>query len=195
MSADVVVVGGSWGGFEAVCELLRKLPGEPSTPIVVALHRSPKSPPGALETMIRECTRALVVAVEDKEPLRAGCVYLAPADYHLLVEDGSLALSTDDLVQYSRPSIDVLFESAADEYGSGVIGVLLSGANPDGAAGIRRIKQRGGTTMAQDPATAVRPEMPRAAIGTGLVDLVADIDGLAARLGELVGLSSPGARQ
>jgi two-component system chemotaxis response regulator CheB len=192
--ADLVVVGGSWGGFEAVCELLRLLPDESEPPVVIALHRSAKSAHGALEAMVGECTRLPVVPVEDKEPLRIGCLYVAPPDYHLLIEDGSLALSTDDLVQYSRPSIDVLFESAADEYGEGVVGVLLTGANSDGAAGIRRIKLRGGTTMVQDPATAVRPEMPQAAIDTGMVDIVADIAGLAAQLAELVAVSSRGAR-
>ena len=194
MTAELVVIGGSWGGFEAVCLLLRRLPPDPAPPMVIVLHRSQKSAHGALEAMVRDCSRAPVVPVEDKEPLRPGCLYLAPPDYHLLIEDGSLALSTDDLVQFSRPSIDVLFESAADQYGEGLVGVLLTGANADGAAGIRRIKLRGGTTMAQDPATAVRPEMPQAAIDTGMVDVVADIEGLAARLGELVVLSAPGAR-
>jgi len=193
VTVDLVVIGGSWGGFKAACELLRLLPDTLTAPVVIALHRSAKSAHGALEAMVRECTRMPVVPVEDKEPLRSGCVYVAPPDYHLLIEDGSLALSTDDLVQFSRPSIDVLFESAADEYGEGVVGVLLTGANADGAAGIRRIKLRGGTTMVQDPATAVRPEMPQAAIDTGMVDVVADIEGLAARLSDL-SLSSPGAR-
>lgn len=190
MTVDLVVIGGSWGGFQAACQLLRLLPDEPGPPLVIALHRSAKSANGALEAMVRDCSRVPVVPVEDKEPLRCGCLYVAPPDYHLLIEDGSLALSTDDLVQFSRPSIDVLFESAADEYGEGVVGVLLTGANSDGAAGIRRIKLRGGTTMVQDPASAVRPEMPQAAIDTGMVDLVADIEGLAARLGELIAVPS-----
>jgi two-component system, chemotaxis family, protein-glutamate methylesterase/glutaminase len=103
-------------------------------------------------------------------------------------------LSTDDLVQQSRPSIDVLFESAADQYGEGVVGVVLTGANADGAAGIRRIKLRGGTTMAQDPASAVRPEMPQAAIDTGMVDVVADVEGLAAHLAELLAVPTSEAR-
>ncbi|HZG96029.1 MAG TPA: chemotaxis protein CheB [Mycobacteriales bacterium] len=191
MTTDLVVIGGSWGGFEAVCHLLGALPGEISAPIVVALHRSPKSSNDALERMIRDCTRLDVVGVEDKRPLHDACIYVAPPDYHLLVEDGSLALSTDDVVQYSRPSIDVLFESAADEYGAGVVGVLLTGANADGASGIRRIKARGGMTMAQDPATAARAEMPRAAVETGMVDFVADLDGLAARLAEIVDPAAP----
>ena len=138
MTTDLVVIGGSWGGFEAVCHLLGALPGEISAPIVVALHRSPKSSNDALERMIRDCTRLDVVGVEDKRPLHDACIYVAPPDYHLLVEDGSLALSTEDVVQHARPSIDVLFESAADEYGAGVVGVLLTGANADGASGIRR---------------------------------------------------------
>jgi two-component system chemotaxis response regulator CheB len=137
VTADLVVIGGSWGGFEAVCHLLRGLPAEIDAPIVVALHRSPKSSHGALERMIRDCTALDVVGAEDKRPLRERASTSRPPDYHLLVEDGSLALSTEDVVQHSRPSIDVLFESAADQYGAGVVGVLLTGANADGAAASR----------------------------------------------------------
>lgn len=187
MTADLVVIGGSWGGFEAVCELLAPMPRAAALPFVVALHRSPRSKDGALEQMLANCLRLEVIAVEDKSPLKAGCVHVAPADYHLLIEDGSLALSTDPQVQFSRPSIDMLFESAADEYMAGVVGVVLTGANADGAAGVRRIKVLGGVTMAQEPATAVKPQMPQAAINTGCVDFVGPIPALARELGLLIG--------
>ena len=190
MSVEIIVVGGSWGGFDALCRLLANLPASTPVPIVVALHRSLRSRGERLESMIGECTRLRVVTVEDKTPLAPGCVHVAPADYHLLIEDGSLALSTDEFVQHARPSIDVLFDSAADEYGAGVVGVLLSGANADGASGIARIKARGGTTMAQDPETAARSAMPQAAIDTGAVDLVAPLDRLAAELAELLGVAA-----
>ena len=190
MSIEIVVVGGSWGGFDAASRLLADLPTSTPVPIVVALHRSSRSKDGALERMISQSTRLRVIAVEDKLSLEPGCVYLAPADYHLLVEDGSLALSTHEFVHFARPSIDVLFESAAEEYRDGVVGVLLTGSNADGAAGMLRIKALGGTTMAQDPATAARPAMPQAAIDTGAVDVVAPVDGLAAELALLLGVAA-----
>lgn len=190
MRPAIVVVGGSWGGFDALCELLCSLPADTSVPIVVALHRSPRSRDGALEKMLARCVALEVVTVEDKTPLRPGCVHLAPADYHLLIEDGSLALSTDALVQFSRPSVDVLFESAADEYAAGVIAIVLTGANSDGAAGVRRIKSQGGVTMAQDPATAAKATMPQAAIDTGQVDHVGPIPFLVRSLRGLIGIEA-----
>ncbi|MEO6713398.1 MAG: chemotaxis protein CheB [Mycobacteriales bacterium] len=190
MTPKLVVVGGSWGGFDAVCGLLSPLPADTQVPIVVALHRSPRSRDGALEHMLAECLTLEVVVVEDKSPLKPGCVHLAPADYHLLIDDGSLALSTDAVVQYSRPSIDVLFESAADEYEAAVVAVILTGNNSDGAAGISRVKSSGGTTMAQDPATAVKAQMPQAAIDTGHVDIVGTIPMLVQRLSGLLGVEA-----
>jgi len=188
MTVELVVIGGSWGGFDALCELLAPLPRDLAVPFVAALHRSPRSHDGALEHLLARSIALHVVVVEDKSPLKPGCLHLAPADYHLLIEDGSLALSTDALVQFSRPSIDVLFDSAADEYGAGVLAVVLTGANSDGAAGIGRIKAAGGVTLAQDPAGATRAEMPQAAIDTGAVDFVGSIPQLTRRLTELLGL-------
>ena len=188
MTVELVVIGGSWGGFDALCALLSPLPAHSEVPFVVALHRSAKTQDGTLEHMLADCVGLEVVTVEDKTPLRPGCVHLAPADYHLLIEDGSLALSTDALVQYSRPSIDVLFDSAAEEYAAGVVGILLTGANSDGAAGISRIKLRGGLTMAQDPASATKSAMPQAAIDTGHVDWVGPVPMLARRLATLIGV-------
>ena len=119
---------------------------------------------------------------EDKEIIEAGHLYVAPADYHLLVEPGRFALSIDAPVHHSRPSIDVLFESAADAYGDRAAAVVLSGANEDGCRGLRHLKRRGGLTLVQDPSTAVRTEMPDAAIATGAVDEVLTLDAIAAAL-------------
>lgn len=188
MTVELVVIGGSWGGFDAVCGLLSPFPKETPVPFVLALHRSPRSQDGALEHMLSGCLQLGVALVEDKSRLTPGCVHVAPADYHLLIEDGSLALSTDAMVQYSRPSIDVLFESAADEYGAGVAAVVLTGTNSDGAAGVRRVKANGGVTLAEDPATATKPVMPQAAIDTGRVDFVGSVPQLARHLGELIGV-------
>ena len=120
-----------------------------------------------------------------------GKVHLAPPDYHTIVERGHFALSTEAAVHYSRPSIDVTFESAADAYGKRLIGVILTGANEDGAAGIRAIRRQGGFTIAQDPATADRRTMPEAAIATGAVERIAGVDEISSLLVELCGSTSP----
>jgi two-component system chemotaxis response regulator CheB len=122
----------------------------------------------------------------DKEPIEPGAVYLAPADYHLLVEPDGFALSTDGPVQHSRPSIDVLFDTAADTYGDRLIGVILTGANADGAYGLSRIKRRGGTTIVQDPETAEKRAMPDAAIATGAADRVVPLEQIPPTLMELI---------
>ncbi len=114
--------------------------------------------------------------MDDKEPLVAGRVYVAPSDYHVIVEEGHLALSTEEFVQFARPSIDVLFESAADTYGERVVGVLLTGLNEDGAAGLARISDAGGVTVVEDPATAERAEMPAAAIARGAAQHVLPLE-------------------
>ena len=126
-----------------------------------------------------------VVDVIDKQWIQPNCVYLAPADYHLLVERGAFSLSVDAAEAHSRPSIDVLFESAADAYADRLIGVILTGMNSDGARGVRRIKHRGGFVLAQDPATAEAPEMPRAAIDSGGVDRILPLDRIGPFLAEL----------
>jgi two-component system chemotaxis response regulator CheB len=116
--------------------------------------------------------------VEDKAPIEPGHVYLAPLDYHLLVQRGWFSLSVDPRVQHARPSIDVLFESAADAYGEKVIGVILTGANEDGAAGLARIKERGGVAVIQDPAGAERRTMPDAAIAATVADAILPLEGI-----------------
>jgi two-component system, chemotaxis family, protein-glutamate methylesterase/glutaminase len=158
---DLVAIGTSAGGFEAVSELISRLPADFTTPIAVVQHRSRDS--DALATLLQDCTELRVVDAEDKMPLAPG-VFIAPPDYHLLVDDGAFALSTEGLVGYSRPSIDVFFDSAADAYGPGVIGIVMTGANADGAVGLQKIVARGGQALVQDPATADVDVMPLAAM-------------------------------
>jgi two-component system chemotaxis response regulator CheB len=185
---DLVCVGASWGGLEAVERLLTGLPHDFETPIVIAQHRAADSGSGALGRLLSLRTGRDVHEAGDKDPIEPGRVYLAPPDYHLLVDEDGFALSTDETVQYSRPSIDVLFESAADVYGERLVGVILTGANQDGADGMQRIKRRGGVTIVQDPATAQRPEMPAAAIAAGAADRVVALDRIAPLLAELAGV-------
>jgi two-component system, chemotaxis family, protein-glutamate methylesterase/glutaminase len=185
MPYELIVIGASWGGLSALEQLLGALPSDFALPIAIAQHRSADSGAGTLARMIGTRTRA-VREPSDKERIEPGRVYLAPADYHLLVEPGSFALSLDSAVQYSRPSIDVLFDSAADAYGDRLIAVILTGANEDGAYGITRVKRRGGLTIAQDPETAERRAMPQAAIATGAVDRVLALEAIAPLVVECV---------
>ena len=171
MGADLVVIGSSWGGAEALREVLGALPVDYPAAVAIAQHRSPGSR-GVLTHFLQKHCSLPVREADDKDPVVPGTVYLAPADYHLLVEGGAFALTTDEMVQYSRPSVDVLFETAAHHYGARVVGVVLTGANEDGADGIVAIHARGGHTVAQSPDTCERPEMPAAAIATGAVDVV-----------------------
>jgi two-component system, chemotaxis family, protein-glutamate methylesterase/glutaminase len=176
---DLVVIGASWGGLDAVGCVLAGFPDEVDLPIVVGQHRHPDSLAEGLSGLLSAQIGRPVADVDDKLPIERGRVYVAPPDYHLLVERGWFALSVDERVQYARPSIDVLFESAADAYGAGVIGVILTGANEDGAAGLARIKQRGGVAVVQDPVGATRRAMPEAAIAATVADAVLPLDEIA----------------
>ena len=173
---EVIVVGASWGGLDAVSRLLDDLHDDVRQPIVVAQHRSAESQRGALATLLAQHTRRTVCDPDDKTALEPEHVYLAPPDYHLLVENGHLALSTDAPVQFARPSIDVLFESAADAYGERAIGIVLTGASEDGAAGLARIKDRGGVAIVQDPGTSLRRTMPDAAIAATQADAILPLE-------------------
>ena len=186
MTYGLVAMGASWGGLHAIEVVLSGLPDGFTTPIAIAQHRAVESGSGALGRMLSLRSGVEVHEAGDKDLIEPGGVYIAPPDYHLLVEPTGFALSTDVLVQYSRPSIDVLLESAADTYGARLIGVVLTGANEDGAQGIARVKHRGGVTIAQDPATAARREMPQAAIATGAVDHVLPLEEIGPKLGDLV---------
>ena len=170
MNYELICIGASWGGLDAIEKLLADIPSEVDAPIVIAQHRDAQE--SALAELMSRYTARRVVDAVDKQALERNHVYLAPPDYHLLVEPGSLALSLEERVQYARPSIDVLFESAADAYGPTVIGVILTGANADGAEGLAHIKHCGGVAVIQDPAEAERREMPTAAIAKTAADAV-----------------------
>jgi two-component system chemotaxis response regulator CheB len=181
---QLVTIGCSMGGMQALQTIFETLPADFPLPITVVQHRYKTSNEG-LPQFLRRHSKLNVVDTTDKEWIKAGTVYLAPANYHLLVERGELSLSVDEKVEYSRPSIDVMFESAADAYGSGVIGVVLTGANSDGARGAVRIKKRGGFVIAQDPKTAESPVMPQAAVDATRVDRILPLDRIGPFLVEL----------
>jgi len=176
---ELICIGASWGGFDALVRLLSGLAPAVKQPIVIAQHRSPESVDGTLAGLLALQTPRTVTDADDKVPLEPNNVYLAPPDYHLLVERGSLALSTEAHVHFARPSIDVLFESAADAYAEAVVGIILTGANQDGAAGLARIKERGGVAIVQDPKGATRRAMPEAAIAATQADAVLPLDEIA----------------
>lgn len=193
----LVVVGASWGGLHALGTLLAALPETLAAPLVLVQHRARESE-GLLAELLQQTTPRPVRDVEDKEPIVPRTVYVAPPDYHLLVEDGHLSLSTDAAVRYSRPSIDVTFSSAAEALGRHVLGVVLTGANDDGARGVRRVVDRGGRALVQDPATAEVRTMPEAAIrhlqgAPGDRWAVAPLEGLGGRIGALVDAHPDGA--
>jgi two-component system chemotaxis response regulator CheB len=181
---EIVVVGTSWGGLTALRELITGLPGALGVPVVVVQHRHRQSN-HVMATLLQDETRLCVCEAEDKAPLEAGNVYVAPADYHLLIERGFLSLSTDEPVRFSRPSIDVTFRSAADAYGAHTVGVILTGANADGAEGLRRIVDRGGLAFVQLPATAESPAMPAAALDAVPQAQVLTIEEIARAIAEL----------
>ena len=163
MTYAIIVIGASLGGLRAMQQILGALP--PQFPLTIALvqHREPGSD-DTLVGLLQTASALPVVEILDKQVILPGRVYLAPADYHTLVEDDHFALSADEPVNHSRPSIDVLFESVADVYGERVIGVVLTGANGDGARGLALIKARGGLAVVQDPRTAEASAMPVAAL-------------------------------
>lgn len=162
--AQAVVIGASAGALEALSAILPELPGTFGLPILVVVHIPPDRRSVLAELFEAKC-RLPVREAEDKEPILGGTIYFAPPDYHLLVEaDKCLALSSDEPVLFSRPSIDVLFESAADAYGPALIAIILTGANQDGSMGLRAIVEAGGTALVQSPQSALAAAMPEAAI-------------------------------
>jgi two-component system, chemotaxis family, protein-glutamate methylesterase/glutaminase len=180
----IAVVGTSWGGLAALRELVGTLPSDLSMPIVLIQHRHRMSD-NALPSLLQDRTQLRVCEVEDKAPIEPGSVYVAPADYHLLVEPGYFTLSVEEPIRYSRPSIDLTFSSAADVFGAKTIGVVLTGANADGAEGLRRIAERGGLTLVQEPATAESPAMPTAALKAVPSSRVLTIGGIGQLIGEM----------
>jgi two-component system chemotaxis response regulator CheB len=183
---EAVVIGASAGGVEALDELLPVLPGGFRPSVFVVLHL-PRERPSLLPEIFRRRCALPVREAEDKEPAEPGTVYFAPPDYHLLVErNRQLALSADEPIHYSRPSIDVLFETAAEAYGEHLLGIILSGANQDGAAGLQAVREAGGVTVVQQPDSAKVPLMVVSALQRGPADFVLSLPEIASLLGGLV---------
>jgi two-component system chemotaxis response regulator CheB len=178
MAFEFIAVGTSLGGFNALTALLGGLPKDFSLPIAVVQHRSNEDSDG-LAPLLRQYSPLPVVEIDDKDAIRQAQIYICPSDYHVLVEGGQFVLSADAPVLHARPSIDVLFESAAEEFQDSVIGVLLTGMSKDGSAGLKRIKEFGGYTIVQDPAAAEGRVMPEAAIEAVSVDQILPLEEIA----------------
>jgi two-component system chemotaxis response regulator CheB len=182
---EAVVAGVSAGGFDALSRLVPALPARCRVPVVVVQHRTMESD-DFLARHLDSKSAVRVKQAEDKEPLVPATVYIAPAGYHLLIEnEREFSLSVDPPVCFSRPSIDVLFESAADAYGERLIGIVLTGANSDGSLGLKKIADRGGLTIVQDPASAEAPTMPIAALSAAPVHRVLSLDAMVALFAQL----------
>ncbi len=167
---EAVVIGVSCGGLAALTQIFASLPADYPLPILVVQHLHPSQNEDFFSNLNEHCLLT-VKAADEKEAVTRGNIYFAPPNYHLLVEkDQTLSLSVDERVNFSRPSVDVLFESAAAVFGSRLVGVVLTGANADGAVGLRMIKERGGLTVVQDPDSALADYMPRAAMAAVTVD-------------------------
>jgi two-component system chemotaxis response regulator CheB len=164
VQAEAVVIGASAGAIEVLSRILPELPDDYPLPILVVVHLPPDTDSLLSDLFVARC-RLKVKEAEDKEPIAPGVIYFAPPNYHLLVEsERILSLSTDEPELFSRPAINVLFESAADVYGKGLAGVILTGASEDGARGLRTVGEAGGVAVAQDPQEALVPDMPAAAL-------------------------------
>ncbi len=161
---QAVVIGASAGAVEALLQILPELPKDYPLALLIVVHLPPDTESSLASLLASRC-RIEIKEAEDKEPIRPGTAYLAPPNYHLLIEpDLTLALSSDEPVLFSRPSIDVLFESAADAFGDALAGIVLTGGNADGAHGLKMIEENGGLVLVQSPEEALHPEMPRAAL-------------------------------
>lgn len=176
---EAIVMGASAGGLEALREIISMLPADFPAPVLVVSHIAPTSQTGLVDCL-SSISAIKIKEAEAGELIKPGTIYFAPPAYHLLIErDRTLSLSVDPRVNYSCPSIDVLFESAADAYADTLIGVILTGANEDGSEGLRLIKDRGGLTVVQNPLTAKSPFMPQSALSIVKADFVADLEDIA----------------
>jgi two-component system chemotaxis response regulator CheB len=181
----LIAMGVSAGGLDAVCRILRGLPPDFPVPIVVVQHRARDS--RALASVLQDCSRLHLCEIEDKMRYEKGTVFVAPPDYHTLVDDDHFALSVDAPVNFSRPSIDVFFESAADQLAADLIGIVLTGANRDGSLGLRRIADRGGHAIIQEPASAEVSVMPQGALEAVPEARVLALDAIASHLTRIIG--------
>lgn len=184
MRPAIVVIGASLGGLTALQTILSGLSPDFPVPLALVQHRS-KSGRDLLGLVLQQQTFLRIRDVEDKDELRPGYLYVAPADYHLLIDEGQCALALDPPVNFSRPSIDVLFESAAAAYGSRVVAIVLTGSNSDGALGALKVKQGGGIVIVQDPAECESNVMPLAAMAAATVDYVIKVAEIPALLEKL----------
>ena len=182
---EAVAIGVSSGGLEALKIVLPSLPADFPAPLLIVYHQGPRQD-SFVVGYLNEQSRIEVVEAEEKEPLRPGVAYLAPPNYHLLVEeDKTLTLTTEDRVCFARPSVDVLFETAAEAFGPGLVGLVLTGANHDGSQGLKYIKQRGGLALVQNPESAEMGAMPRSALEAVEADGVLELEEIGPRLKEL----------
>lgn len=172
MKHEAVVIGTSAGGLYALTSILGDLPQNFPLPVIIVQHRS-KEERTLLEEVLAQKCQIKIKQADEKEKIENGVVYFAPPDYHLLVErNRTFSLSSDARVNYSRPSIDVLFETAAYAYKDKLLAIILTGANHDGTTGIKTIRKQGGTTVAQNPEDALYPVMPKAAIDSGCIQYI-----------------------
>ncbi|MGX5689593.1 chemotaxis protein CheB [Arcticibacter tournemirensis] len=184
-SVGLVVIGGSAGSLDVILQMLPFLNGGLRFPLIIVLHRK-ISFDSALTDLFAGKTTLIVKEAEEKEELKPGIIYIAPADYHLLVEaNHTLSIDYSERIHYSRPSIDVTFETAADAFGRAAVGILLSGANADGSEGLKAIRSLGGITVVQNPVTAEIPYMPQQALGALAVDYVLDSHQIAGFINKL----------
>jgi two-component system chemotaxis response regulator CheB len=173
---DAVTIGASAGGVDVLSVLLSSLPASCRLSFFIVMH-IPRERPSLLAELFGARCALPVKEAEDKEPIQPGTVYFAPPDYHLLIDRGpAFALSSDEPVHFSRPSIDVLFDSAADIYGERLLGLILTGANQDGAEGLAAVGRAGGRTVVQDPVSAAVAYLPEAALNEGPVDFVLSLE-------------------
>ena len=172
----VIVIGVSTGGIKALKTILSVLPSKFELSVIIVMHRH-KDADGYLEQLLDNECKMRVKQADEKEEITAGVVYVAPPNYHLLIEDdGVFSMSVEGAVNYARPSVDVVFESAAEVYGKGLIGVILTGANKDGSQGLKIIKEAGGLAIVQKPETSEVSDMPRAAIAAVKPDYVLPLE-------------------
>ncbi len=185
MPYEAIVLGASAGGLQALKTVLSSLPASFPLPIAVVQHIAERSE-NFMAELLNRASRIAVKEAEDKEPLSPGTAYLAPPGYHLLMEpDRSFSLSVDERVNHACPSIDVLFESAAEVFGEALIGIILTGANADGAHGLKTIKHYGGLAIVQNPESAEHPVMPKAALAATVADYIVNLERLAPLLLQL----------
>lgn len=185
-----IVIGTSYGGLEALKAIIPHLPKDFSLAVIVVLHIGDNNNQSFINYLDKK-SNIKVKEAEEKEEIKAGTVYFAPPNYHLLIEDDStIALSTDSKINHSRPSIDVLFETAAWQYKNQLVGILLTGLNKDGALGLKDIQKFGGITIVEDPGTAIATIMPASAIKIMKPDYILKLDQISEKINDLIRLNS-----